>query len=229
MITLTTRKEIVEAKKIIGSELTEMQKAVFDEDILQYYKDDNEEHLYREMFDFFEHKLCEYKAFYKVISLEYSDIITFTKVLTGKLIELFNLLDVKEFYIISHLKLDFFGNRDNKFKPLVKSYKQLEKVVGQKTYKEAFAFELVDLSNFIEVLFWLTRCDPSIAEFIFLFDKSEKVQIRLCKYGNVHLAEYGNEQLTDDLLISLGWTIIDGQEFDNFSVDGKIEGRRIKL
>ena len=229
MTVLKTRNEIVETKKIIASELTKLQKTFYDEDMLQYYKNDNKEHLYWEKFDFFDREVIEYKSHSKIIGLNHSDINSFTTELTKKLTELFQKINVSEFYILSHLKLDFFGNRDNKFKPLVRSYKKLEIIVGRATYKEAFEFEINDLSDFIEILFWTTRCDSSIAEYIFLFDKKEKIQICLCKYGNVHLTEFGNEILTKNVLTSLGWTIIDGQEFDNFTEDGKIKGRQLKL
>jgi hypothetical protein len=229
MIILRTRNEIIETKKIIGSELTKMQKAFYNEDMLQCYKDDNEEDLYWEKFDFFEQDVIEYETNCKVIGINHSDINSFTTELAKKLIDLFKQIDATEFYIVSHLKLDFLGNRNNKFKPLVDAYKKLETIVKQTTYKEAFEFQIGDLSMFIDILFWITRCDPSAAEYIFLFDKNEKVQINLCKYGNVHLSEFGEEILTDKILTSLGWTIIEGEEFDNFTEDGKIKGRRLKM
>ena len=229
MIILRTRNEIVKTKKIIASELTKMQQAFYDEDILQYYKDKNEEQLYWDKFDFFDKEVIEYETHNKIIGLNYSDINSFTIELTKKLTELFQKINATEFYIISHLKLDFFGNRENKFKPLVRAYKKLETIVGESTYKEAFEFGINDLSDFIEILFWITRCDPSVAEYIFLFDENEKIQIHICQYGNVHLTEFGNEVLTENVLTSLGWTIIDGQEFDNFTEDGKIKGRELKM
>ena len=229
MTTLTTRSEIVRTKKIISAELTKAQKAFYDEDTLQYYKDDNEEHLYWEQFDLYDNEIIEYETHHKIIGLNHSDINTFTTELTTKLTELFQNIDVTEFYILSHLKLDFFGNRDNGYEPLVSSYKKLEAIVGQATYKEAFAVDINDLRDFIGILFWATRCDPSIAEYIFLFDKSERIGIHLCKYGNVHLTEFEKELLADKTLTALGWTIIDGQEFDNFTEDGKIKGRELKV
>jgi len=229
MTTLTTRNEIVKTKRIIGSELTKMQKAFYDEEMLQYYKDDNEEHLYWEQFDCIKNEEIDYSTFNKIIGLDHSDIDTFTDTLTEKLTELFKTLNVNDFIIISHLKLDFFGNRDNKFKPLKKAYKILEKIVGDKTFNEAFEFDIYSLSDFIEILFWTTRCDPSVAEYIFVFDKDEQIQFHLCKYGNLHLTEYNNEKLTDDKVKELGWTIIEGQEYDNFTNDGKIKGRQIKI
>src|SRR5262245_44353897 len=129
MTTLTTRNEIVKAKRIIGSELTKMQKGFYDEEMLQYYKDDNEEHLYWEKFDCLKNEVRDYPTFNKIIGLDHSNINTFTNKLTEKLTELFKTINATEFIIISHLKLDFFGNRENKFKPLVNSYKLLEKIV----------------------------------------------------------------------------------------------------
>jgi len=229
MTILKTRKEIVETKKIIASELTKMQKAFYDEKVLQYYRDDNKEHLYWEKFDFFDREVVESETYSKIIGLNHSDIHSFTTELTKQMTELFQKIGATEFYIISHLKMDFFGNRDNKFKPLVRSYKKLEAIIGQSTYKEAFECDINGLSDFIEILFWTTRCDPCVAEYIFLFDKNEKIQIYLCKYGNIHLTELGQEVLTDNTLTSLGWIIVDGQEFDNFTEDGKISGRKLKM
>ncbi|MBN8788402.1 MAG: hypothetical protein J0I84_15030 [Terrimonas sp.] len=229
MMTLTTRNEIFKAKRIIGSELTKIQNVFYDEQMLQYYKEDNEEHLYWEMFDHYKKDEIEYSTFNKIIGLNHSDIDTFTSKLTDKLKELLQTINVTDFFIISHLKLDFFGNRDNNFKPLKESYKKLEKIVGDKTFNEAFQIDIYSLPDFIEILFWTTRCDPSIAEYVFLFDKDEQIQFHLCKYGNLHLTEYNKEQLTEDKLKGLGWTIIKGQEYDNFTTDGKIKGRRIKI
>lgn len=225
MTTLITRNEIVKSGKIIGAELTKMQQAFYDEDMLLSYKEDNEEHLYLEQFDFFENETIEYETHRKIISLDHSNIDTFTETLSNKLKELFKTIDAKEFIIVSHLKRDFFGTGTNKFEPLTEAYKLLESIVGQKSYKEAFVLDLEILPDFIEILFWTTRCDPAVPEYIFLFEKDEKFQIILCKYGNIHLTEFGNERLTADTLTSLGWTMIEEQEFDNFTNDRKIEGR----
>ena len=206
-----------------------MQKAFYDEEMLQYYKEDNEEHLYWEQFDCIKNEEIDYSTFNKIIGLDHSDIGTFTDTLTIKLTELFKALNLNDFIIIAHLKLDFFGNRDNKFKPLKKVYKTLEKIVGDKTFNEAFEIDIDSLKDFIEILFWTTRCDPSVAEYIFVFDKDEQIQFNICKYGNLHLTEYNKEQLTEDKLKELGWNIIEGQEYDNFTESGKIEGRKIKL
>lgn len=206
-----------------------MQKALYDEEMLQYYKDNNEEHLYWEQFDCIKNEEIDCTTFNKIIGINHSDINTFTCKLTEKLTELLKSIKVTDFIIISHLKHDFFGNRNNNFKPLKEAYKRLEKIVGDKTFSEAFQIHIDSLQDFIEILFWTTRCDPSVAEYIFVFDKNEQIQFNLCKYGNLHLKEYNKEQLSEDKIKELGWTIIEGQEFDKFTKTGKIEGRRIKL
>lgn len=229
MIRFITRQEIAKTKKIISSELAMIQKAFFDEEVLEDYKKDNEAHLYLESFDFLDSQTTDYTSHYKVLGLGHTDIDTFVPRLTEKLEELFNITSSAEFIIAADRKADFFGNRDNKFKPLVKSYEQLERIVGKNTYKEAFVIDRQSLAGFMEIVFWLVRCDPGVPQYIFISDSQEKMQFHLCKYGNIHLTEFGAETLPAELLRSLGWEIIEGREFDNFTSDGKINGRRLKL
>lgn len=229
MTKLISRKKIGKTKKVIASELTKMQNVFFDEDVLQSYIDNKEEYLYWEMFDFVNGPTIDKKIYNKIIGLNHTNIQTFTDKLSIKLLEILNYIGSVELVIISHIKLDFFGNTDTGFAPLANSYEKFEKKVGNSSYKEAFQVPLSDLADFIEILFWMIRCDPSIAEYIFIFDRDEKIKFFVCKYGNIHLTELGNEQLTKEVLNSLSWEIIEGQEFDNFTEDGKINGREIRI
>jgi hypothetical protein len=226
---LKNREEIVKEKRIISSEITKMQKVFFDEEMLAFYKEDDEEHLYREMFDNLHTKIVEYQTFNKVLGLNHSDINTFTQVLSKKLEDLFKIIGASEFYVLTHLKLDFFGNRENDFEPLAKSYAKLENIIKDKTYKEALILDQNELNEFLDTLFWTTRCDPSTAEYTFIFDRDEKIQLHLCKYGNIHLTEFNEERIDSKLLNPIGWEIIEGEEFDRFSTDGKINGRQLKI
>ena len=181
MTILATRHEIVKSKRIISSELTKIQKAIFSKDELKLYEEDNQEDSYLEQFDCIKNEEINYSIFTKIISIHHSDIDTFPNKLTEKLAELFKTINANNFFIISHLKLDFFGNKDNNFKPLQEAHKKLEKIVGDKTFNEAFEIDITNLAEFIEILFWITRCDASVAEYIFLFDRDEQIQIHLCK------------------------------------------------
>jgi len=229
MVTLTSRKDISSTKKIIGSELAKMQQAFFDEEVSQLYKNDNEEELYRERFDCIQNEIVNYNTFNKIIGLKHHDINTYTTELSIKLSDLFKVIGAEQIIIISHLKIDFFGNRDNTFELLESAYSRLEAIVADDTFKEAFVIDIKSLPDFINILFWIIRFDPVAAEYIFLFDDKEQVEISLCKYGNGHLTEFNEERLTEDKLVDLGWTIIKGEEHDNFTGDGKIEGRQIKM
>lgn len=228
MITLITRQELLTTNKRIGSAITEIQKAFYSEEMLQDYKDENQEHLYWETYDFVNHEVIEQEYHSKILCLNHSNIRTFTKKLAQKLDELFSVIGSSEFYVITFLKCDFFGNRENKYKPLVRTYEKLEKIVGKNTYKEAFCFDKTSLPDMIEVLFWISRCDPSVSDFMYLIDKDGQMKMFICKYGNIHLTELGSEKLTEDLLNSQGWTVIDGPEYDNFSPSGRIKGREYR-
>lgn len=226
---LITRKEITQSKPIIGSEITKLQKSFFDEGLLQEYKQDGEEQLYWEMFDCVNDAATDYKTHHNIIGIEHADINSYTTVLSNKLKKLFQAIGEDEVYILSHLKLDLFGNRNNQFKPLAKAYKKLEAITGQTSYKEAFHININQLQQFIDIIFWLIRCDPGVPEYIFFFAANEKLEMFLCKYGNIHLTEIGNAQLTKEQLTAMGWQVIDGPEYDRFSNDGAIEGRQINL
>lgn len=226
---LITRKEIFHSKPIIVSEITKLQKAFLDEDLLQEYKEDGEEKLYWNMFDCVNDTTVEYETHHSIIELDHTDINSFTTVLSNKLKELFQTIHADEVYILSHLKLDLFGNRENQFKPLAKAYEKLEAITGQTSYHEAFLINISELQEFVDILFWLIRCDPSVPEYIFIFAKNEKLELFICKYGNIHLTEIGSRQLTNERLTTLHWQIIDGEEYDRFSDDGAIEGRQLTL
>lgn len=229
MIRLISRKDITALKKIIGSELAKIQQSLHDEEVLQLYKNDNEEHLYWEMFDSLNNEMINLETFNKILDLNHRDIETFTDALSEKILGLLQAIGSEKLIIVSHLKTDFFGNRSNNFKPLANAYTRLEKIVGDSTYKEAFEVDLKSLDDIMEILFWIIRCDPSVAEYIFLFDEKEQVELFLCKYGNLHLTEFKKEQLTEDRLNALGFAVIKGDKFDNFTDDGKIDGRQITL
>ena len=221
MIKLVTRKETVKSKPIIGSELAKLQKAFFDNDMLDCYKADNEEQLYLDQFDCIHNEVLGYPIFDKVLSLNHHEIETFIPILAKKLRDLLENIHVQHLLLITHLKLDLLKNKQISKSRLGKSYKKLEKIINNKSYNEAIVFDLDSLPDMIESVFWITRCDPIAAEYILFFDTEEKVQFTVCKYGNVHLTEFKQENLSAEKLTALGWHILSGQEMDNFSKSSK--------
>jgi len=213
---LVNRLEIVKDKIIIKSILAKIQQDNFEEEILNECDTDEEKKEYVEMFDFINIDISNSKCIDKIIGINPKHEETFTTDLNYKLIELFNSINVEELYILSDLKKDIFGNRSNNYIPLKNAYKRLEKVVNRSTYTEGFKIDLKDLNIFIDIFFWIVRCDPSISQQILFFDKDEKFYFSVCKYGNIHLTEFGVETITKELLLSKGWKIIEDEETDEF-------------
>ena len=228
MYQLISRDQITSSKKIIGTEIIKFQKSFYDVEVLQLYQEENKESEYWEIFDCVKKDPIVYKSFDSIININHTNIETFSQKLTEKLILIFDAINAHEFIVISHLKLDFFGNRKNEFQPLKNVYTKLETIVGDKSYKEAFILNRDSLANFVEILFWLVRYDPNIPEYIFFFDADEQVEFFICKYGNMHFRALQKEQITAEQWKNWGCTIID-VEHDNFTEDGNITEREILM
>ena len=226
MIELINRKDVFESNNLINSVVKGIQNVFFDDDILEIYKEDGEDEVYKLKFDALEF-VIEFESWEKIVKLNHKGIETFTEELTTKIEILFQHLGVNKIICLSHLKSDLFGNRDNEFKPLQKSYSILESITNSKSYHEAIKFDIIELRKIIEILFWTTRCDPSIPEIIFLFDENCKVSINICKFGNIHIAEFNHENLTNDVLKEMELELIENCGDDNFSENGKIMGRTV--
>jgi len=145
--------------------------------------------------------------------------------LTEKIKNLLDFLNVNELIIISHLKLDFFGNLEHDFPKVVNAYKKLSEYLPNKSFKEAIELNKSEIADFVEILFWLERCDPSIPEYVFWFDKKEKFCFYFCKYGNIHFIDLTNGNLiTHNELTNIGFELDDEDQFEQ----NAIEGRQIK-
>ena len=140
-----------------------------------------------------------------------------------------HVIGMDRMFVIAHLKMNFFGNLDNKYKPLVNAYEKLKRITGTVQYDEGWTIDVSDLPSMIEIAFWIERCDPSAPEYVFFFDSAGRLSFHLCKYGNVHVEEFETKLITDFILNKTGWYTIEGTEYDKFSADGRIAGRQLKL
>ena len=230
MIDLVNRETIFKTHANIAHAIYEFQKAFFNLDKLDYIEADDEnsaeflEHIHLK-----DYKVSPQKKYYKVISFEHEDLETFPKTLGKKIALLLYSLEVRNLFVLSHLKMNFFGNLENPYEPLQNAYKILKQITGRWDYKEGFKTNLEDLLSLINIAFWIERCDPSAPEYIFFYDIENRLAFYLCKYGNVHTIEYGTEILNLEILAEQDWFKIDGGCFDKFTEDGIIEGRELKL
>ena len=210
------RKDIFEKHPKIKALISDFQSAFFDNDY-----DSKED----EMFDAlnFENEI-ETENF--CIRVPNKDLEKHAEKLSKKLRELTKFLKADDLIIISHLKLDYFGNLEHDFPNVINAYKKFEEYFPTKSFKEAIEINQSEIADFVEILFWLERCDPSIPEYVFWFDKNEKFCFYFCKYGNIHIIDLTNGNLiTDEDVLKLGFELDD---FDQFEQNA-IEGRQIKI
>ncbi len=66
------------------------------------------------------------KKYYSVVSFDHSEIATFTAELSEKMVSMLNRLNIEEVIMIGHVKLEFVGNPDNKYRPFQRAIKVLQ-------------------------------------------------------------------------------------------------------
>jgi hypothetical protein len=216
---LIERNQIFEQQKNISSLIKGFQKSFFDED---FDKVDDE------MFDAILLETQKKKNSEFSLMLNHLDINSYPKVLAEKLKELLAFLKTEKLTLISHLKLDFYGNLDHDYEKVINAYSKLSKITNSKTYKEALESEIEEINNLVEIFFWLERCDASIPEYVFWNDSKDRFCFYFCKYGNIHFIDFTNGNLiTETELENFGFIV--NEDYDQFSENGIIENRQINI
>ena len=216
---LIERSQILIQQKNISSLIKGFQEIIFDE---EFDKVDDE------MFDAITLKIEKVKNTGFSIMLNHNDINSYPKKLAKKLKELLTHLKTEKLTLISHLKLDFYGNLEHDFEKVISAYSKLSKITNSKTYKEAIESEISEIESLVEIFFWLERCDASIPEYVFWADSKERFCFYFCKYGNIHFVDFTNGNLiTENELEKLHFIV--NEDYDQFSEDGIIENRQINL
>jgi hypothetical protein len=228
MIELVERVNIFENKKIIQSIVSEIQKIFFDKYIYESIDDERGREIYISAFDVLNYEIIPLKSNEIKLSVDNIDITTHSNILFQKIIKLLDLIDVKNLYVLSCLKTDFFHVLCyNKYKPLVTALGKLREIVGKDNYMEALIVNKMDIKNIIEIVFLLGRCDPEMDN-ILLFDKMERYYFSICKHGNIHFVEINGNNIVEEKITDIGFKIVE-KCYDEFSETGKIEGRKIEL
>lgn len=224
MIELISRQFIFDNYRTITSEIIDIQKCMFDTDTL--FEDGDDGKWYTEMHDAINIPYSDVKKHYSVVSFDYSELSTFTAALSKKLTQLLNILKVSDLIVIAHLKLNFIGNPGMKYRPFQKVIKKFVNLTTDLKYEEAFKVSLNDLPIFLDIAFWIGRCDASGPEYIYFSDVNETIAFSLCKSGGVHIIEYDKEVIFDELIENLGMYFVNGRCEEKFSTGSKIEGRQ---
>jgi hypothetical protein len=118
-------------------------------------------------------------------------------------------------------------NQQNDYPPVAKAIQFLNQKIDD-NFNGGFLLNSDGISEFIPHLFWLTRCNASLPEFMMTF-KNSKTIIGICKHGILHL-EFYEEQEREKLMKYFNdreFTEVDSCndpiEFDDF------RGRKIKI
>ncbi|HNP43417.1 MAG TPA: hypothetical protein PKM63_03980 [Panacibacter sp.] len=229
MITLVSRETVFAQHKNIATEISEMQKAFYDEDYLALCDNEQERKAYLDLFDIKDLSFPKINTSYKVTAIDHDELKTYTKTLADRLKKLFLATGIESFFVMAHLNTAFIGNTDNKYPPLQKAFKKFQNITGDINYNEVISIDMDDLGDLVDIAFWIARCDASAPEYTFFHDAADRLSFNICKHGNIHLLEYEKEILPHDLLQQFGWLVMDNRCYDKFTTDGRIKGRRIKI
>jgi hypothetical protein len=198
---LITRNQVFEKQNNIAKLIRSFQKDFFDEEI-----DESE----LEMFDILEFELdeVEYESF--IIEINHSELETYTKHITEKLMQLLKYLNVKELNIISHLKLDFYLNSEHiEYEKVLNCYKKLNEITNSEKYDEAISVETSEIETLVEIFFWIERCNGGCPEFIFWSDIENRFCFYFCKYGKLHFIDFTNGNLiSTEHLKKIGFNVL---------------------
>jgi hypothetical protein len=203
MIRKAERKTIFSKHKTIAGEISEIQKVMCDDS--DDFESEEERKQYLSQFDLLHEPENSGKSFHNIISFDHSDLKTYPKKLSGKLIALFSELNAADFLIVSHLKTNLFGNTNTNHPQLKQAYGKLKQILGSNYYDEALKIGIQDLEILIPIIFWMQRIDPSSPEYIYFFDEKNRFSFYICKYGKVHTIAYQEDVFTTDLLKKNHW------------------------
>lgn len=116
-------------------------------------------------------------------------------------------------------------SQENDYPPV----QQATKYFNQKIdidFNGGFVLDTNSISGFVPHLFWLTRCNASLPDFIMSFVESKTV-ISLCKYGILHLEFYDSKERLEiiELFNDMGFIEVDRCN-DPIEFD-QMDGRKI--
>jgi hypothetical protein len=224
MIQLLNRTEIFKHNNML-SEIQSLQNSMY-EDEDEYFETQEDKAAFLTQFDCRSLSSTKVDQFYKVITIHNTDLEMQAAKLCTYLLPLLQSLEVVELHIIAHLKMNLMGaNLKHKYAPVKNASANLKKIVQTDHYQEAIKISIGELPQFIDIFFWLERCDASIPEFVFFHDSLDRFCFSLCKNGNVHFTEFEKENTTKDVLQKFSWSVVDGQCENLFTNTSKIEGR----
>ena len=117
--------------------------------------------------------------------------------------------------------------QQNDYKPVKKAMDYLKGIGTTDDFAGGFKANGTDLEKLSDNLFWIFRCNASLAYCFFSGIEKDFVG-SICQYGNIHFHFYSETEMiqTKNAALDLGMIEIE-KCFENFSETGRIEGRRL--
>lgn len=125
-------------------------------------------------------------------------------------------LGVDAVYCLPHIKASIYTNTRSRHPEWTRMKKWLKTICRSHTYNEAFLVPIEDLPQWIELLFWIARCDGSSPEYIFICPTANNFAANICRYGNWHVSipvQESNEGIKQ-VILSTGLEEITGCGLD---------------
>ncbi|RZJ35629.1 MAG: hypothetical protein EOO51_04635 [Flavobacterium sp.] len=226
MINIMKRSELLASHSAVQEEVLQLQTDLYDADQHDFLPSKKQKAAYLDQFDARDFAKSTVTKHYKVLSVHEIDLRSYPKLLSAKLFKLLEHLDITSLVIVSHLKVNWFGNLRNSYAALQQSYANLAEITKTKNFCEALEISIDEVPRMIDIFFWIARCDSAAPEYLLFFDSKSRFAFFICQYGNLHTIEFETERLTPKLLLSVGLEEIKSRCYDKFGSNGKIEGRK---
>lgn len=161
-----------------------------------------------------------------IIMLQHDDITSYPHALTRAMQSLLRDLHCDRLLLLASHQYSLYGNPRHDEPMVLEARRILKDISGVKDDGEGLYFAVSEMEPLVSAFFWLSRLDPSVPEYIFWVDASERFCFYICNRGNIHLLVLDKDlPLTAERLEASGFIV--GQDIDQFSHGGGVEGRRL--
>jgi hypothetical protein len=209
MIELVSRKSVFHKLTKIGNEIHIIQKSMYDDNFSDTgYTLTEKQIIELELeFDFIEAKPVGYYDFelIRIKSKRYfkNGNIKYYRNVANDLNDLLLEAKTKNFYIISHLRKDFFNAMKvhYKVKRYRKSYSKLEEKIKVGSYNEAIKISKDELIDFLEIFNTIDTFGGGVPEYILICDENDKFCLLFHYSGQIDFWSFNkNDFLSDSVL-----------------------------
>ena len=209
MIELVSRKSVFHKLPKTGNEIHLIQKSLYDDNFSDTnYPLTEKQIIELELeFDFIEAKPVEYYDFelIRIKSKRYSKNgnIKYHRNIANDLYDLLLETKTKNFYIITHLKMDFFNAMKvhYKVKRYRKTYSKLEEKIKIGSYNEALKISKDELIDFLEIFNIVDTFGGGVPEYILICDENDNFCFFFHYSGQIDFWSFNeNNFLSDSVL-----------------------------